>query len=259
MVKNYINILRAELFKLRRNVPFIRVVALLFILVVLFSSFLAYFIDIDSPFNDAFEQTIINLFVKGYFFFILPIYLILIYFLFTFESLNGIKDSCLLAPIGSIFLAKVTLFISIFVILTILNLFLGFLILYSIVHFRFGISVTKEIYLLSYLIYISIFLSYYFIQISTCLVFVKRLKNIGVFVILILIIHLLSLLNIRHTYNPLNYLDLNLLIAGSKLEFLNFQVFEPNYSVLLLISFIFSFILFTTSYYLNIHSNEQEN
>jgi hypothetical protein len=151
------------------------------------------------------------------------------------------------------------LFVLIFVILTILNLFLGFLILYAIMYFRFGISVTSEIYLLSYLKYTSIFLSYYFIQISTCLVFVKRLKNIGVFVILILIIHLLSLLNIRHTYNPLNYLDLNILIAGSKLEFPNFQVFEPNYSALLLTSFIFSFILFTISYYLNIHSNEQES
>ncbi|OYU66010.1 MAG: hypothetical protein CFE22_11120 [Cytophagaceae bacterium BCCC1] len=259
MVKNYINILRAELFKLRRNIPFIRVVALLFILVVLFSSFLAYFLDIDSPFNDSFEYTIIHLFVMGYFVFILPIYLILIYFLFTFESINGIKDICLLESIRSIFIGKVILFVLIFVSFSILNLFLGFLILYSIMHFRFGISVTSEIYLLSYLKYLSIFLSYYFIQISTCLVFVKRAKNIGVFVTLILIVHLLSLLNIRNTYNPLNYLDLNLLIAGSKLKFPNFQVFEPNYTVLLLISFIFSFILFATSYYLNIHSNEQEN
>jgi hypothetical protein len=91
------------------------------------------------------------------------------------------------------------------------------------------------------------------------LVFVKRLKNIGVFVTLIIILHPFSLLNIRNIYNPFNYLDLNLLIIGSKLKFPNFNVYEPNYSILLIISFIFSFTLFIASYILNSQSNDQEN
>lgn len=256
MVKGFINILKAELFKLKRNVAFTRIVALLFVLSILFSSFLAYFIEVDSAFNDFFEYTIVDLFIRGYFYFILPINLILIYFLFTFESNNGIKGFSLLGSLEAIYLGKIMIFVLIFVILTFLNLMIGFFILFSILRFRFGISVTPDIYVGSFIKYVSPFFLYYFLQISICLIFVKKIKNIGIYVTIIFIIHLLSLLNIRNIYNPFNYLDLKISIIGSKLKFPNFYVFEPNFSVMLIVSYVFSVFNFVISFFLNTNSNE---